>query len=186
VVPKKNPFATAADLKMDSSCSWGQCARSMAQGEGGKSACGAPRIKARPRRRALFVVIRDGIKGNRDAGQVYRAGRACAAAYVRSSAGSPGPEKVSGDPNTAKSVERPSQGGRCVNVHINGGQGRSLAPESRRWLRAAAPLICGQRSSTQRLLCRKTSYRCERLRRMDRTITGVRSTRTSSPSRFAI
>jgi len=130
VVPKKNPFATAADLKNGQQLFVGQCARCHgSKGEGGRGAVLAqPRLRRAPDDEALFVVIRDGIKGTEMPGGYALDTRETwqLAAYVRS-LGRLAPEKVSGDPKRGQELY--ASKGRCAQCHINGGQGGSLGPE---------------------------------------------------------
>ncbi len=130
VVPKKNPFATAADLKNGQQLFMGQCARCHgSKGEGGRGAVLAqPRLRHAPDDESLFMVIRDGIKGTEmpagyavDTRETWQL-----AAYVRS-LGRMAPETVAGDPKHGQELYRTK--GRCAQCHINGGQGGSLGPE---------------------------------------------------------
>ena len=130
VVPKKNPFATAADLKNGQQLFMGQCARCHgSKGEGGRGAVLAqPRVRPAPDDEALFVVIRDGVKGTEMPGGYALDTRETwqLAAYVRS-LGRMAPEKVAGDPKHGQELY--GSKGRCAQCHINGGQGGSLGPE---------------------------------------------------------
>jgi cytochrome c oxidase cbb3-type subunit III len=119
VVPKKNPFATPADLKNGQQLFMGQCARCHgSKGEGGRGAVLAqPRLRHAPDDESLFTVIRDGIKGTEmpagyavDTRETWQL-----AAYV------------SGDAKHGQELYRTK--GRCAQCHINGGQGGSLGPE---------------------------------------------------------
>jgi putative heme-binding domain-containing protein len=130
VVPKKNPFATAADLKNGQQLFMGQCARCHgSKGEGGRGAVLAqPRLRHAPDDESLFMVIRDGIKGTEmpagyavDTRETWEL-----AAFVRS-LGRMAPETVPGDAKHGQEVYRTK--GRCAQCHINGGQGGSLGPE---------------------------------------------------------
>jgi putative heme-binding domain-containing protein len=130
VVPKKNPFASAADLKNGQQLFMGQCARCHgSKGEGGRGAVLAePRLRHAPDDESLFMVIRDGIKGTEmpagyavDTRETWEL-----AAYVRS-LGRMAPETVAGDANHGQELYRTK--GHCAQCHINGGQGGSLGPE---------------------------------------------------------
>src|ERR1700693_4808240 len=130
VIPKKNPFATAADVKNGQQLFMGQCARSQgSKGEGGRGAVLAqPRLRHAPDDESLFMVIRDGIKGTEMPGGYAVDTRETweLAAYVRS-LGRMAPETVAGDSKHGQEVYRTK--GRCAQCHINGGQGGSLGPE---------------------------------------------------------
>jgi cytochrome c oxidase cbb3-type subunit III len=130
VVPKKNPFATAADLKNGQQLFMGQCARCHgSKGEGGRGAVLAqPRLRHAADDESLFMVIRDGIKGTEMPGGYALDTRETwqLAAYVRS-LGRMAPEKVAGDPKHGQELY--ASKGRCAQCHINGGQGGSLGPE---------------------------------------------------------
>src|ERR1700685_2608217 len=101
VVPKKNPFATAADLKNGQQLFLGQCARCHGpKGEGGRGAVLAqPKLRHAPDDEALFHVIQEGIRGTEmppgyavDTRETWQL-----AAYVRS-LGRVAAEAVPGDP----------------------------------------------------------------------------------------
>ena len=130
VIPKKNPFATAADLKNGQQLFMGQCARCHgSKGEGGRGAVLAqPRLRHAPDDESLFMVIRDGIKGTEMPGGYALDTRETwqLAAYVRS-LGHMAPETVAGDPKRGQELYRTK--GRCAQCHINGGLGGSLGPE---------------------------------------------------------
>ena len=130
VVPKKNPFATNADLKSGQQLFMSQCARCHgSKGEGGRGAVLAqPRLRYAPDDESLFVVIRDGIKGTEMPGGYALDTRETwqLAAYVRS-LGRMAPEKVTGDPKHGQELY--GSKGRCAQCHINGGVGGSLGPE---------------------------------------------------------
>ncbi len=130
VIPKKNPFATAADLKNGQQLFMGQCARCHgSKGEGGRGAVLAqPRLRHAPDDESLFMVIRDGIKGTEmPAGYAVNTGETWQlAAYVRN-LGRMAPETVVGDPKHGQELYRTK--GRCAQCHINDGQGGSLGPE---------------------------------------------------------
>jgi len=130
VVPKKNPFETAADLKNGQQLFMGQCARGHgSKGEGGRGAVLAqPRLRHAPDDESLFIVIRDGIKGTEmpagyavDTRETWEL-----AAYVRS-LGRMSPETVAGDAKHGQELYRTKA--RCAQCHINGGMGGSLGPE---------------------------------------------------------
>jgi len=130
VIPKKNPFATAADLKNGQQLFMGQCARCHgSKGEGGRGAVLAqPRLRHAPDDESLFVVIRDGIKGTEMPGGYALDNRETwqLVAHVRS-LGRLAPEKVAGDPKHGQDLY--GSKGRCAQCHINSGQGGSLGPE---------------------------------------------------------
>ncbi len=65
VIPKVNPHTTPADLKNGQQLFMAQCARCHGpKGEGGRGAVLAqPHLRHAPDDQALFLVIRDGIKG---------------------------------------------------------------------------------------------------------------------------
>ncbi len=130
VIPKENPHTTPADLKNGQQLFMGQCARCHGpKGEGGRGAVLAqPRLRHAPDDQALFLVIRDGIKGTE-----MPAGYAVdtlenwqLAAYVRS-LGRMAPEKVPGDPKHGQDLYQAK--GHCSQCHIVSGQGGSLGPE---------------------------------------------------------
>ncbi len=130
VVPKKNPFATPADVQNGQNLFMGQCARCHgSKGEGGLGAVLAqPRLRRAPDDESLFILIRDGIKGTEmpagyalDTRETWQL-----AAYVRS-LGRLTPETVPGDPKRGQDLYRTK--GRCAQCHIIGGQGGSLGPE---------------------------------------------------------
>ena len=129
VVPKKNPFTTAADLQNGQQLFMGQCARCHGpKGEGGLGAVlTQPQLRHAPDDESLFMVIRDGIKGTEmpagyavDTRETWQL-----AAYVRS-LGRLAPENVPGDAKRGQEVYRSKGCGQC---HINGGSGGSLGPE---------------------------------------------------------
>ena len=130
VIPKKNPFATAADLKNGQQLFMGQCARCHgSKGEGGRGAVLAqPRLRHAPDDESLFIVIRDGIKGTEMPGGYALDTRETwqLVAHVRS-LGRMAPETVAGDAKRGQELYRSK--GRCAQCHINGGQGGSLGPE---------------------------------------------------------
>ena len=130
VIPKENPHTTPADLKNGQQLFMGQCARCHGpKGEGGRGAVLAqPKLRHAPDDQALFLVIRDGIRGTE-----MPAGYAVdtlenwqLAAYVRS-LGRMAPETVPGDAKRGQELYRSK--GRCSQCHIIGGQGGSLGPE---------------------------------------------------------
>jgi len=130
VVPKENPFISAADVKTGEKLFLGQCAGCHGpKGEGGKGAVLAqPRLRHAPDDESLFHVIRDGIRGtempagyaltNRETWQV--------AGYVRS-LGRLAPETVPGDPKRGGDVFRAKAN--CSQCHTVEGQGGNLGPE---------------------------------------------------------
>lgn len=130
VIPKENPLTTPADLKNGQQLFMGQCARCHGpKGEGGRGAVLAqPRLRHAPDDEALFLVIRDGIKGTEmpagyavDTRETWQL-----AAYVRSLGRMP-PEKVSGDPKRGQELYQAK--GHCSQCHTISGQGGSLGPE---------------------------------------------------------
>ena len=130
VIPKQNPHTTPADLKNGQQLFLGQCARCHGpKGEGGRGAVLAqPHLRHAPDDEALFLVIRDGIKGTE-----MPAGYAAdtletwqLAAYVRS-LGRVAPEAVPGDPKRGQQLFQTK--GHCSQCHIVNGQGGSLGPE---------------------------------------------------------
>jgi cytochrome c oxidase cbb3-type subunit 3 len=130
VIPKVNPHTTPADLKHGQQVFMGQCARCHGpKGEGGRGAVLAqPKLRHAPDDEALFLVIRDGIKGTEmpagyavDTLETWQV-----AAYVRS-LGRVAPESVPGDAKRGQEVYRSK--GHCSQCHIVGGQGGSLGPE---------------------------------------------------------
>ncbi len=129
-IPKENPHTTPADLKNGQQLFMGQCARCHGpKGEGGRGAVLArPRLRHAPDDQALFLVIRDGIKGTE-----MPAGYAVdtlenwqLAAYVRS-LGRMAPQTVPGDPKRGQELYQAK--GHCSQCHIVSGQGGSLGPE---------------------------------------------------------
>jgi len=130
VIPKENPRTTPADLKNGQQLFLGQCARCHgSKGEGGRGAVLAqPRLRHAPDDEALFLVIRDGIKGTEmpagyavDTRETWQI-----AAYVRS-LGRTAPEAVPGDAKRGQELYQAK--GHCGQCHIVGGQGGSLGPE---------------------------------------------------------
>jgi putative heme-binding domain-containing protein len=130
VIPKVNPNTTPADLKNGQQLFLGQCARCHgSKGEGGRGAVLAqPRLRHAPDDQALFLVIRDGIKGTEmpagyavDTRETWQL-----AAYVRS-LGRMASESVTGDPKRGQALYQAK--GHCSQCHIVSGQGGSLGPE---------------------------------------------------------
>ena len=130
VIPKENPDTTPADLKNGQQLFMGQCARCHGpKGEGGRGAVLAqPRLRHAPDDQALFLVIRDGIKGTEmppgyavDTRETWQL-----AAYVRS-LGRMAPEAVPGDPKRGHQLYQTK--GHCSQCHIISGEGGSLGPE---------------------------------------------------------
>lgn len=130
VVPKKNPHTTAADLKNGQQLFIGQCSRCHGlKGEGGRGAVLAqPRLRRAPDDEALFIVIRDGIKGTEMPGGYALDTRETwqLAAYVRS-LGRVTPEAIPGDAKRGAELYRTK--GKCAQCHTLSGQGGSLGPE---------------------------------------------------------
>ena len=130
VIPKENPYTAAADLKNGQQLFLAQCSRCHgSKGEGGRGAVlTQPRLPHAPDDPALFVVIRDGIKGTE-----MPAGYAIdtrenwqLVAFVRS-LGRTARETVPGDPKHGQEIYQSK--GRCAQCHIVAGQGGSLGPE---------------------------------------------------------
>jgi cytochrome c oxidase cbb3-type subunit III len=130
VIPKENPDTTPADLKNGQQLFMGQCARCHGpKGEGGRGAVLArPKLPHAPDDEALFIVIRDGIKGTEmpagyavDTRETWQL-----AAYVRS-LGHVASEALPGDPKRGQELYRSK--GHCSQCHIVSGQGGSLGPE---------------------------------------------------------
>jgi cytochrome c oxidase cbb3-type subunit III len=130
VIPKVNPYTSLADLKNGQQLFMGQCARCHGpKGEGGRGAVLAqPRLRHAPDDEALFLVIRDGIKGTEmpagyavDTRETWQL-----AAYIRS-LGRMAPEKVAGDPKRGQELYQAKA--HCTQCHIVSGQGGSLGPE---------------------------------------------------------
>jgi putative heme-binding domain-containing protein len=130
VIPKVNPNTTPADLKNGQQLFLGQCARCHgSKGEGGRGAVLAqPRLRHAPDDQALFLVIRDGIKGTEMPGGYAVDTRETwqLAAYVRS-LGRMASESVTGDPKRGQALYQAK--GHCSQCHIVSGQGSSLGPE---------------------------------------------------------
>ena len=130
VVPKQNPFTTAADLKSGDRLFLGQCSRCHGtKGEGGLGAILAlPRLRHAADDQSLYQVIRDGIKGTEMQGAGTMTTREIwqLAAYVRS-LGSLPPETVPGDPQRGREIYRTK--GNCGQCHILRGQGQGVGPE---------------------------------------------------------
>ena len=129
-IPKVNPNTSPADLKNGQQLFMGQCARCHGpKGEGGRGAVLAqPRLRHAPDDEALFLIIRDGIKGTEmpagyavDTRETWQL-----AAYVRS-LGRMAPEAVPGDPRRGQEVYQAK--GHCSQCHIIGGQGGGFGPE---------------------------------------------------------
>jgi cytochrome c oxidase cbb3-type subunit III len=130
VIPKENPLTSPADVKAGQQLFMGQCARCHGpRGEGGRGAVLAqPRLRHAPDDEALFLVIRDGIKGTEmpagyavDTRETWQL-----AAYVRS-LGRMGPEKVPGDPKRGQELYQTKA--RCAQCHVISGRGGILGPE---------------------------------------------------------
>jgi putative heme-binding domain-containing protein len=129
VIPKENPSASPEDLKAGEKLFLGQCASCHGpKGEGGKGAVlGQPRLRHAPDDAALFVVIRDGIKGTDMPGGYALTTHETwqVAAYVRS-LGRMAHENVPGDASRGREIFRAKGCGGC---HIVSGEGGSLGPE---------------------------------------------------------
>ncbi|HTW64600.1 MAG TPA: c-type cytochrome [Bryobacteraceae bacterium] len=130
VIPKKNPHTSPADLKNGQQLFMGQCARCHGpKGEGGRGAVLAqPRLRHAPDDQALFLIIRDGIKGSEmpagyavDTLETWQL-----AAYVRS-LGRIAQESLPGDSARGEQVYQSK--GHCSQCHVIGGQGGVLGPE---------------------------------------------------------
>jgi cytochrome c oxidase cbb3-type subunit 3 len=130
VMPKENPNATAADLKNGQQLFMAQCARCHGpKGEGGRgTVLTQPRLPHAPDDQALFLVIRDGIKGTEMPGGYALDTREAwqLTAYVRSLGRMPH-EAVPGDPKRGQELYQAK--GHCSQCHIISGQGGSLGPE---------------------------------------------------------
>ena len=188
VVPKKNPFATAADLKNGQQLFMGQCARCHGpKGEGGRGAVLAqPRLRHAPDDESLFLVIRDGIKGTEmPGGYALGYSRDLAACGVCSQSGAHGSrDRLPGDPKRGQEVYRTK--GRCAQCHISGGLGGSLGPELTEIgaRRSAAHLRAAVLDPASTLP--EGFLEVRRLRRMADASRACGSTKTSSASRSAI
>ncbi len=130
VVPKENPFTTAADLKSGERLFLGQCARCHGpKGEGGQ---GAVLARSKLRRasddRSLFRVIREGVEGTEMFGAPTFSYREIwqLAAYVRSVGRLP-QENLPGDPARGKEVYQGK--GNCGQCHVLLGRGSNVGPE---------------------------------------------------------
>jgi putative heme-binding domain-containing protein len=130
VIPKVNPNTSPADLKTGQQLFLGQCARCHGpKGEGGRGAVLAQlRLRHAPDDEALFLVIRDGIKGTEmpagfavDTRETWQL-----ATYIRS-LGRMAPETVPGDAKRGQEIYRGKA--HCSQCHIVAGQGGSLGPE---------------------------------------------------------
>src|SRR5262249_55437038 len=130
VIPKQNPYTSAADLKRGGQMFNGQCAGCHGpKGEGGKGAVLAqPKLRHAPDDESLFRVIRDGVKGTEmpSSDQLSHRGIWQLADYVRSLRRLP-QETVPGDPKRGETIYRTK--GNCAQCHIVAGQGGSLGPE---------------------------------------------------------
>lgn len=130
VIPKENPNTSPADLKSGEKVFLGQCASCHGpKGEGGKGAVLAqPRLRHAPDDAALFVVIRDGIKGTDMPGGYALTTHETwqVAGYVRS-LGKMVHENVPGNASRGHELYR-TKGG-CSGCHIVSGDGGSLGPE---------------------------------------------------------
>ncbi len=130
VLPKENPFTSAADLKIGEKLFRGQCGRCHGpKGEGGLGAILAqPRLRRAPDDESLFRVIRDGIRGTEMPAASTLTSREVwqLAAYVRSLGRLP-VEKVSGDAQRGRDIYQTK--GRCGQCHIVNGQGENVGPE---------------------------------------------------------
>jgi cytochrome c oxidase cbb3-type subunit III len=129
-IPKVNPNTSPADLKNGERLFLGQCARCHgSKGEGGRGAVLAQtKLRHAPDDEALFLVIRDGIKGTEmpagfavDTLETWQL-----AAYVRS-LGRVAAENVPGDAKRGQELYRNKA--HCSQCHIVSGQGGSLGPE---------------------------------------------------------
>lgn len=129
-IPKENPHTSPSDLEKGQQLFLGQCARCHgSKGEGGRGAVLAqPRLRRAPDDQALFLVIRDGIKGTEmpagyavDTLETWQL-----AAYVRT-LGRVAQENVPGDAKRGRDLYLNKA--RCSQCHMAGGQGGSLGPE---------------------------------------------------------
>jgi len=129
VIPKENPNTSPADLTAGEKVFLGQCASCHGpKGEGGKGAVLAqPRLRHAPDDAALFVVIRDGIKGTDMPGGYALTTHETwqVAAYVRS-LGRMAHENIPGDAAHGHEIYRAKA---CSGCHIVAGEGASLGPE---------------------------------------------------------
>jgi cytochrome c oxidase cbb3-type subunit III len=130
VIPKQNPNTSPEDLANGQKLFMGQCARCHGpKGEGGRGAVLAqPKLRHAPDDEALFLVIRDGIKGTEmpagyavDTLETWQL-----AAYVRS-LGRIKHDMVTGDAARGREIYRAKA--RCSQCHIVEGQGAGLGPE---------------------------------------------------------
>jgi cytochrome c oxidase cbb3-type subunit III len=130
VIPKENPSTSPEDLKAGEKVFLGQCASCHGpKGEGGKGAVlSQPRLRHASDEPALFLVIRDGIKGTDMPGGYALTTHETwqVAAYVRS-LGRMAHENVPGDAQRGLGIYR-SKGG-CGGCHIVAGEGGSVGPE---------------------------------------------------------
>ena len=130
VVPRENPNTSPADLKAGEQLFMAQCARCHGpKGEGGRGAVLAqPRLPHARDDKALFLVIRDGIRGTEMPGGYAVDTRETwqLAAYVRT-LGRLAAESVPGDPRRGHELYQAK--GHCSECHIISGQGGSLGPE---------------------------------------------------------
>jgi putative heme-binding domain-containing protein len=129
VIPRQNPYTTAADLQSGEKLFLGQCGRCHGpKGEGGIGAILAqPRLRRAPDDESLFLVIREGVRGTEmPAGSTLSTREVWQlAAFVRSLGRVP-IETVAGDPQRGQQVY---QKGKCAQCHIANGQGTSVGPE---------------------------------------------------------
>ena len=129
VIPRENPYTTAADLQSGEKLFLGQCGRCHGpKGEGGIGAILAqPRLRRAPDEESLFHVIREGISGTEmPAGSTLSTREVWQlAAFVRSLGRVP-IETVAGDPQRGLQVY---QKGKCAQCHIANGRGTSVGPE---------------------------------------------------------
>ncbi|PWU01938.1 MAG: hypothetical protein C5B51_21875 [Terriglobia bacterium] len=130
LVPKANPYNSAADVKRGAQMFLGQCSRCHGtKGEGGLGAVLAqPRLRRAPDDESLFHVIRDGVKGTEmppaftlTSKEVWQL-----AAYVRS-LGRVEAVSLPGDPR--RGADLYGTKGKCGQCHIVSGQGESVGPE---------------------------------------------------------
>ena len=130
VVPKENPYATAADLARGEQLFKGQCGGCHGpNGEGGRGAVLAqPRLRHAADDESLFRLIRDGVKGTEMPGAFTLTSREIwqLAAHVRRLGRLP-PESVPGDAGRGGEVYRTK--GNCAQCHIVRGEGGSFGPE---------------------------------------------------------
>jgi cytochrome c oxidase cbb3-type subunit III len=130
VIPKENPFTSAADLQTGQKLFDGQCAGCHGpNGEGGRGAILAqPRLRRAADDESIFRVIRFGIRGTEMPGGHALTTRETwqVAAWVRS-LGRIAPEAVPGNARQGEQIYRAK--GNCASCHTIAGTGGNLGPE---------------------------------------------------------